>query len=268
MEFKNKVFRWDNKGVEPSETLKTEGFKGGYRPPAEVFNKFWSAVSDAIAELQTAVNTNVSEKIEATGTGSLLQVTTDEEITDGGQLSVKLPADLEDNAKITINNGSQIPIKNPDGTPVKGGQKAGTYLNIIYSEPENCFYLVGGGSSGLSLGETSETAYRGDRGKTAYDHSQIVTGNPHNTKAADITYSEDTSVKDALDSLNGAFGKFVAMTTTFNADGSITEVSGTQKKVTTFDSDTQITERLFDNEVLQATKVTTFNGDTISEVVS
>ena len=41
--------------------------------------------------------------------------------------------------------------------------------------------------SGLALGETSSTAYRGDRGKTAYDHSQVVTGNPHGTTAGDIT---------------------------------------------------------------------------------
>jgi hypothetical protein len=34
-------------------------------------------------------------------------------------------------------------------------------------------------SGSLALGETSETAYRGDRGKTAYDHSQLLTGNPH-----------------------------------------------------------------------------------------
>ena len=31
-------------------------------------------------------------------------------------------------------------------------------------------------SASLALGETSSTAYRGDRGKTAYDHSQIVGG--------------------------------------------------------------------------------------------
>ena len=43
------------------------------------------------------------------------------------------------------------------------------------------------GGSGLELGETSSTAYRGDRGKTAYDHSQVVTGNPHGTTAGDIT---------------------------------------------------------------------------------
>lgn len=40
-------------------------------------------------------------------------------------------------------------------------------------------------NEGLALGETSSTAYRGDRGKTAYDHSQ-ETGNPHNTALIDI----------------------------------------------------------------------------------
>ena len=44
--------------------------------------------------------------------------------------------------------------------------------------------LVDGGS-GLELGETSSTAYRGDRGKIAYDHSQ-TTGNPHDTTKNDI----------------------------------------------------------------------------------
>ena len=43
----------------------------------------------------------------------------------------------------------------------------------------------GGGGSGLALGETSSTAYRGDRGKIAYDHSQ-TTGNPHGTTKTDI----------------------------------------------------------------------------------
>lgn len=37
----------------------------------------------------------------------------------------------------------------------------------------------------LSLGETELTAYRGDRGKDAYDHSQ-ATGNPHSTSLADL----------------------------------------------------------------------------------
>lgn len=40
-------------------------------------------------------------------------------------------------------------------------------------------------SSSLALGETMDTAYRGDRGKIAYDHSQTM-GNPHGTTAADV----------------------------------------------------------------------------------
>jgi hypothetical protein len=39
--------------------------------------------------------------------------------------------------------------------------------------------------SDLALGETESTAYRGDRGKTAYNHSQ-ATGNPHGATATDV----------------------------------------------------------------------------------
>ena len=41
-------------------------------------------------------------------------------------------------------------------------------------------------SSGVVLGETENTAYRGDRGKVAYDHSQLSSGNPHNVSASDV----------------------------------------------------------------------------------
>ena len=47
------------------------------------------------------------------------------------------------------------------------------------------YKLSEGGGGGLTLGETSSTAYRGDRGKTAYDHSQ-TTGNPHGTTKSDV----------------------------------------------------------------------------------
>lgn len=40
-------------------------------------------------------------------------------------------------------------------------------------------------SSSLALGETSTTAFRGDHGKTAYDHSQTI-GNPHGVTATDV----------------------------------------------------------------------------------
>lgn len=48
-------------------------------------------------------------------------------------------------------------------------------------------------SPSIALGETSSTAYRGDRGKTAYDHSS-ASGNPHGTSFADLQ-SKPTTVE-------------------------------------------------------------------------
>jgi len=48
--------------------------------------------------------------------------------------------------------------------------------------------------SALTLGETSDTAYRGDRGKTAYDHAITKDTNPHGTTATDVNaYDKSTS---------------------------------------------------------------------------
>jgi len=41
-------------------------------------------------------------------------------------------------------------------------------------------------TASLELGETLDTAYRGDRGKTAYDHSQLTSSNPHQTTFAQL----------------------------------------------------------------------------------
>ena len=62
---------------------------------------------------------------------------------------------------------------------------------IYIAEDTNLTYRWSGSqyveiSPSLALGETASTAYRGDRGKTAYDHSQITSGNPHGTTAADV----------------------------------------------------------------------------------
>lgn len=56
-------------------------------------------------------------------------------------------------------------------------------------------------SKSLALGETSSTAYRGDRGKTAYDHSQ-QTGNPHNTSLSDLGVTATASELNVLDGID------------------------------------------------------------------
>jgi hypothetical protein len=52
-------------------------------------------------------------------------------------------------------------------------------------------------SASLALGETSSTAYRGDRGKTAYDHSQVTTGNPHGVTKSDVGLGNCDNTSDA-----------------------------------------------------------------------
>lgn len=52
-------------------------------------------------------------------------------------------------------------------------------------------------SEGVVLGETEQTAYRGDRGKIAYDHSQVNTGNPHSVTAENVGLGNVTNTSDA-----------------------------------------------------------------------
>ncbi|MDL2253304.1 hypothetical protein LJC49_04435 [Ruminococcaceae bacterium OttesenSCG-928-I18] len=51
--YENQSPGWDVEGVEPPVEMKTEtGFRAGYKPPAGIFNWFWTGVSRCITELQ------------------------------------------------------------------------------------------------------------------------------------------------------------------------------------------------------------------------
>jgi hypothetical protein len=68
---------------------------------------------------------------------------------------------------------------------------SGTTGIIYVAIDTNMTYRWGGSSyinisQSLALGETSATAYRGDRGKTAYDHSQVTGANPHGVTFATL----------------------------------------------------------------------------------
>ena len=99
-------------------------------------------------------------------------------------------AELDSNGKVP---SSQLPSY-VDDVLSYSSQSAfpatGETGKIYIAEDTNKTYRWSGSayaeiSASLALGETSSTAYRGDRGKTAYDHSQ-TTGNPHSTTASDV----------------------------------------------------------------------------------
>lgn len=72
-------------------------------------------------------------------------------------------------------------------------------------------------SETLALGETSSTAYRGDRGKTAYTHSQTTSGNPHNVTKSDVGL--------------GNVGNFKAVSTVASQGLSATEKSNARANI-------------------------------------
>ena len=80
--------------------------------------------------------------------------------------------------------------KDKSHTTIINGETGKIYVDLVnnktYRWGGTSFVLI---SSSLALGETSSTAYRGDRGKTAYDHSQVVSGNPHKVTKSDVGLS-------------------------------------------------------------------------------
>lgn len=73
-----KPMEWNSEGIEPSETLKKEGFKGGYKPPAEIFNYFLHNSEACIKELQNAVTEAQDTADDASTLASDAQSTADE----------------------------------------------------------------------------------------------------------------------------------------------------------------------------------------------
>ncbi len=66
-------------------------------------------------------------------------------------------------------------------------------------------------SASITLGETSATAYRGDRGKAAHEHAEIITGNPHGTTKADLGLGNVDNTADANKPVSTAQAEAIAL---------------------------------------------------------
>lgn len=107
-----------------------------------------------------------------------------------------LPSYVDDVIEGYLSNSKFYKTKNSDDTYATeiSGETGKIYTDLntskIYRWSGSAFVVI---SDTIALGETSSTAYRGDRGKIAYDHSQ-KTGNPHGTTIANIS-----GLQNALD---------------------------------------------------------------------
>jgi hypothetical protein len=92
-------------------------------------------------------------------------------------------------------------------------------------------------SASLALGETSSTAYRGDRGKIGYDHSQVTASNPHGTTAAQVgaqpLEDQRLSTTDSPEFANPTVTRLVrriapgVVATVIDADGTVNAIDQT-----------------------------------------
>lgn len=107
------------------------------------------------------------------------------DLVDGKVPASQLPSFVDDVLEGTyINPTTFNDLNNQPYTPESGKIYVDTTSNKTYRWSGMLYVVISSG--GVALGETSETAYRGDRGKIAYEHSQSQ-GNPHNSTTSDIT---------------------------------------------------------------------------------
>jgi len=129
----------------------------------------------------TGIGRQVTGKtIAELGLATSSQLTNKADLVDGVVPANQLPSYVDD--VLEYPNLASFPT-----TGESGKVYVALDTNKTYRWSGSTYVLIG---SDLALGETASTAYRGDKGKTAYDHSQ-ATGNPHSATTADINDSTD-----------------------------------------------------------------------------
>lgn len=159
IEYQNKPIDWDNAGVTPPQDLIENGFKPGYKPPAEYFNAILHNTSEAIKEIQEKtveladsvgggtvgstiidVSCTYTEPDTEAGTSGEYTVTTDVDLQSEDFFCLRFvaPNDYVKDTVFTIGSESY--------TAVNAGFKENdlVILNFDVSQ-QKCFFVSGGG---------------------------------------------------------------------------------------------------------------------------
>ena len=154
--------------TDTNTTYTLESF--GITVTAAEINYLSGLTSNVKTQLDT-INTSLNGKINSTEKGTANGVATLD--GSGHILASQLPSSVDEIVEIT----------SLSGTGEAGKIYVNTTNNKTYRWSGSSFVEI---SASLALGETASTAYYGDKGKTAYDHSQITSGNPHNVTYTDV----------------------------------------------------------------------------------
>ena len=139
----------------------------------------------------------------------------------------QLPSYVDDVLEGTLRNETQF--VDPDGTtyiPEGGKIYLDTTTNKEYRWSGSRYAVI---SESLALGETASTAYRGDRGKAAYDHAQIKDGsNPHRTTFASLPDRPAALPADGgnANTVGGLTTASFAKTTAAGSDTDLNNING------------------------------------------
>ncbi len=206
----NKVTAWGSTPSDtkyPSEKLVKTALDGKSDKSSTVSNVAWSS-----SKLTKTINGTTTDVVSAStlkSAMSLNNVTNDAQVKRSEMGTASGVATLDANGII---NTSQLPSYVDDvleysaksqfpATGETGKIYVDTSTNLTWRWSGTTYVEI---SPSLALGETSSTAYRGDRGKTAYDHSQLTSGNPHNVTAADVkAVRYDTNAQGLTDTQKG-----------------------------------------------------------------
>ena len=175
----------------------------------------WSAVyfRDFLNALAGSSSTSNMAKIDA-AIAALQSAKAD--LVDGLIPASQLPSYVDDVLEGTISeDATAFTLKDESSpcSPETGKIYIDTIKNITYRWSGSLYVPIG---SDLALGETESTAYRGDRGKEAYDHI-VRQDNPHGVTAAqiglglvdntaDVDKPISTATQAALDAITAQLG--------------------------------------------------------------
>ena len=154
--------------TDTNTTYTLESF--GITVTAAEINYLSGLTSNVKTQLDT-INKSLNGKINSTEKGAANGVATLD--SNGHVLASQLPSSVDEIVEIT----------DLSGTGEAGKIYVNTTNNKTYRWSGSSFVEI---SASLALGETASTAYYGDKGKTAYDHSQVTSGNPHNVTYTDV----------------------------------------------------------------------------------